>query len=447
MSKIDTRYQGFSTFLQLERTARHAESRSSLGFTIVNETRRLIAFRQAAFLLVDSGGRRARVEAVSGVAVLDRNAPYLRWLEAVARHVQANRDLATGVVILSVDDLPAELARDWDEFAGASILLCPMALPDGHRVGLLWLVRDGDWDESDTVLLERLAECYAHAWVALLGRRSRVMGARLPKIAGAAIGLSLAVLLLVPVRQSALAPAQVVAADPTVMAAPMDGVVRAIHVDPNQAVAEGAPLFSFDDTSLRNNLEIAERSLSIAEAEHRQTAQGAFRDSEATARLAFLEAQIALRRAERDYARELLGWVTVAAPVAGVVVLHDKNDWIGRPVSTGQRIMMIADPLVTELRIMLPVADAISLEPGAQIDLFLDVSPASPVPATLVSAAYEAEETPSGQLAYRVTASFDDETAPRLGLRGTAKIFGDPAPLFIHLFRRPVSGLRQWLGL
>lgn len=447
MAQADTQYQSFSTFLQLERTARHAESRAALAFTIVNETRRLIAFRQAALLLVDGGRRRVRTEAVSGVAVLDRNAPFLRWLEQVGRHLLKSTDLQQAPVAITGGDLPDTLARDWDEFGASSVLLCPMTLPDGHMVGFLWLARDGVWDESDTVLMERLADCYAHAWVALLGRRSRVSGAGIPKVAGAVLGLSIAALLLVPVKQSALAPAQVVATDPTVVAAPMDGVIREIYVEPNQAVIEGAALFSFDDTNLRNSLQIAERSLAIAEAEFRQASQSSFQDSEATSRLAFLQAQIDLRAAERDYARELLDWVTVTAPATGVVVLQDKNDWIGRPVATGERILLVADPALTELRVMLPVADAISLSEGARIDLFLDISPTSPVQATLESAAYEAEETPSGQLAYRVKGAFDTQDSPRLGLRGTAKIYGEPAPLFFHLFRRPVSSLRQWLGL
>lgn len=53
---------------------------------------------------------------------------------------------------------------------------------------------------------------------------------------------------------------------------------------------------------------------------------------------------------------------------------------------------------------------------------------------------------PGGQLAYRLDARFD-EAPPRIGLRGTAKLFGERAPLALYLLRRPLAGLRQSVGL
>jgi hypothetical protein len=110
--------------------------------------------------------------------------------------------------------------------------------------------------------------------------------------------------------------------------------------------------------------------------------------------------------------------------------------------------MQVADPDDTRLRIDLPVADAVQLEPGARVALFLDVAPLGRVPATLTRASYEATTTPDEVLAYRVYADFADGAAPRRpGLKGTAKLFGPDVPLALYLFRRPVSAVRQWLGL
>ena len=50
-------------------------------------------------------------------------------------------------------------------------------------------------------------------------------------------------------------------------------------------------------------------------------------------------------------------------------MFDDPNDWIGRPVTTGERLLEIADPNQAELEIWLPVADAITLKPGAEIGL------------------------------------------------------------------------------
>ncbi|MDZ7861186.1 MAG: hypothetical protein U5O15_11095 [Candidatus Krumholzibacteriota bacterium] len=104
----------------------------------------------------------------------------------------------------------------------------------------------------------------------------------------------------------------------------------------------------------------------------------------------------------------------------------------------------MADLGDTRLRIDLPVAEAVQLDPGARVALFLDVAPLERVPATLTRASYEATTTPDDVLAYRVYADFAADAAPRRpGLKGTAKLFGPEVPLALYLFRRPVSAVRQ----
>jgi hypothetical protein len=449
MEAADRSQLGFSSFLQLERAARHAEGEEALAFTLVNETRRLVVYRQAA--LIDLRGRRPEVRAVSGVSVLDRNAPMIRWLGAVARTLapQAEaQEAPTKPLTVARDALPRDLSEEWRHFGAAEGLFCPLVAPDGRRMGALWFTRDQPWSESDRVLLDRLCDAYAHAWAALTGPRRRWRKTVPGKLILLAALVAVAALLAVPVPQSALAPATVVARDAEVVAAPLDGVIAEMAVRPNQPVAAGDLLFRFDDTALRSRLEVAERSLGVAQAELRRARQGAFEDREQSAEIAVLEARVALRQAELAFARELLGYVEVRAETAGLAVFADADDWIGRPVRTGERVLQIADPATAALRIDLPVADAIEMEPGAPVELFLDVDPLNKLGAELTSASYEAAPTPEGPLAYRVEAAFAEGVArPRIGLHGTAKITGETVPLALYLFRRPLAVARQWLGL
>ena len=253
--------------------------------------------------------------------------------------------------------------------------------------------------------------------------------------------------LAVPVSQSALAPVEIMATLPVVVAAPIDGVIARFLVAPNQPVVAGQPLFAFDDTTLRNQAAVAERTLGVAQAELRQAVQGAFADRKQAGQMALLEAQTQLRAAELDYARALLARVVVKAERAGIAVFTDANDWIGRPVVVGQRILQIADPARVEARVALPVRDAIALETGARIDLFLDNDPLKVLQARLAIASFEADLTPAGVMAYRLTATLEPgEAPPRIGLQGTANVHGRPVPLALYLFRRPLTALRQWLG-
>ena len=110
--------------------------------------------------------------------------------------------------------------------------------------------------------------------------------------------------------------------------------------------------------------------------------------------------------------------------------------------------MRIADPSRVELTVNLPVGDAIVLEKGAPVKLYLDADPLNAVEATLDSASYHATPDAAGVLSYTVRADFAEGVEPpRIGLRGTAQIHGERVTLFYYLFRKPLAAIRQWTGL
>mgnify|MGYP000671482798 CR=1 FL=1 len=462
----DRQIRGLGLINELSREARHAEDVTALGFVAVNDTHALVPYRQA--LLWASGGRRrARIRAVSGLAVAERDSSFVQWMERIAPHLEkaAEGDAPTAVTAAA---LPEERRDEWGEWLPAHGLLVPLGAPDGRRLGCLLLVRDTPFADHEAVLLGRLADAYGHAWAALapggpaaprrtpgflrrwlpagLARRSD----RLPRGTGVLIGLGLLALTaaLIPVRLSALAPAEVAARDPWVVRAPLDGVVEEIAVPPNARVAEGDTLVRFDRTRLANELAVARRRAMVATATYRSAGQRAVSDRDEKARLPALKAEMEMERAEARYVADLLARTEVTAERAGVAVYSDPADWNGKPVKTGERILSVADPDRVELEIWLPVEDAIALEAGAPVRLFLAVDPERPLDADVVRAAYEAEVRPSGTVAYRVTARFAEDVAPpRIGLKGTARISGENVSLLYYLLRRPLAAARRWLGV
>jgi len=443
----------FASFLGLERAARRAESVRTLDWLAVNDTRTLVDYRQAV-LVVPKGRRGWSVAAVAGVSTPDADAPATRWFaEALQRLAPRPEPRGGGdgtarpVTRADLDD-PA-LAAAWERWAAPYGLICPLAAPpDPQPQSLLLLVRESAWTERERVLVERLAEAYGHARRALSGGPPRAVRPGRRR-ALAAVGLAaLAGALAWPVTQTALAPAEVVPDAPWLVAAPLQGVIASVAVEPNQPVTTGDLLFVYDDTELRSARAVAERTLAIAEAELRRARQAAFADSEQGARLAVLEARRALRAAELDRAEERLSRIWVAAERPGVAVFADARDWVGRPVAVGERVMTIADPARVRLRADLPAGDSIVLAEGAAVTLFLDAAPLAPRQAEVTAAAYEAAPTPDGTLAYPVQARFvDGRPPPRIGLRGTARIAGARVPLAFYLFRRPIAWVRGTLGL
>jgi hypothetical protein len=148
-----------------------------------------------------------------------------------------------------------------------------------------------------------------------------------------------------------------------------------------------------------------------------------------------------------NYTAEQLERVQVKSDRAGIAVFADANDWIGRAVSAGERVLLVADPARVELLAWLPAADLLPVKPGDILTLYPQGAPLSSFDARVTSVAYRAEVTREGFLAYRVKASFvAGQGAPRIGQLGTARLRGGWAPLAYVALRRPLAVVRQWLG-
>lgn len=425
----------FALFLGLERQARQAANTEQLAFAMVNDGQALFGFHHAALLIA------SKVRALTGVSVVEPNAPFVAFVERATGQLQA-KGLHAEPGMVEPEALDDACRSDWQALSVAQAYWLPLKDRAGEVLGGLWIAREQRFIEAEQALLTQLGDTYAHAWLALQPRKPWRL--RWPKKKLLMIGGALC-LLLVPVRQSVLAPAEVVPQGGKVVAAPLDGVIAEFLVKPNQPVAAGDLLVRFEATSLKAQADVAERALGVAEAEMKSSTQRAFTDAESSARIDLLAARVEQKRAELDYARQLLARSEVRAERAGITVFADAERWTGRPVQTGERLMQIADPAQAELRIELPVGDAIALEPGAEVALFLDSDPLNRHDAHLDRSAYEAQATAAGQLAYRLDATFID-VPPRIGLRGMAKLSGERAPLAYYLMRRPLAALRQRLG-
>ena len=300
-------------------------------------------------------------------------------------------------------------------------------------------------------MLAELAHAYGHALAALrrpsLWAEWRIkLRARRRLLLGG--GIALLALTAFPVPLTVLAPAEVVAVNPAVIRAPLDGVVEAILVHPNDRVAGGQMLFALDDTMLKGKVEVAEKALATAEAELRQLSQQAVFDPSAKPKLAVASGRRDEQAAELATLQSQMERIHVKAPRPGIAVLDDPTEWVGRPVAVGEKVMALAEERDTEIEAWLAPGDAIDLAPGAPLVLFLNVAPLAPVHARIKTVAYEATPRPDGTVAHRVRARIDGgEDRPRLGLKGTARLSGSRVPLLYWVLRRPIAATRAWAGL
>lgn len=439
----DARATGLTALLQLERDARHAETPIELAFLIVNESKRLLSYRQALLWELDDTGK-VHLVAGSGSSDLDKNAPYIVFAHQLL--TQENVGALREIKALTMNEVTEDIATQWQEFLAPNVLLVPLISTQGVLMGGVLLAADAPWEEGHKVLLERLMDAYGHAWAALSGNRLRKNWRNWLTKQRKVIAFVLLLLLLFPVRQSVVAPALVSPRHPMVIAAPLNGVIKEILVRPNTPVKAGEALFLFDGTDANSRVEVAQKALDVAQADLLKNTQLAYACDECRSRLAVLQAYVEQKEAELRYAESLQERLVVRAEKDGTAIYQDANRLLGKPVSVGERIMLLADPEDSWLEIHLPVEDAITLNAGASVRFFLNTDPLSGYGAELVQTSYEAEKTPQDILAYTLMADFTAPEHPRLGLKGTARLYSSRVPLIYYVLRRPLSWLRQYTG-
>jgi multidrug resistance efflux pump len=436
-----------ASLLEYERKLRQCRSLRELLFAAANESFAALRFDQAVVWLQEEGSE-PYIGAVSGLAELTPDSPYVQWLLHALEYIRVDR--RDPVSSFAYADLPEAIAEDGRDWVHEHLLHCYLHDPDGKVHGGLLFTRSDPFDESEIAVAEWIASATGFALWAWRRERGRIrwLLRRPGRYLGLGLVALLAVLALVPVRLSALAPAEITPVRPVPITSPIEGVVARVAVQPNQVVRADQVLVELDDTSIRNRLEVARKAFQTARADYQRAVNKAFTDEASKGELLVLESRARERAAEGQYLSELLGRLKVTAPQGGIAVFTDAEDWRGRPVQPGERIMTVADPSLVGVTVYLPPEDAVQLELGSEVTVYLNIDPLSPIKAKIVQTSYEVTTLPDNTLAYIVKAELQPGYGlPRIGNRGTAKVYGEPVTLGYYLFRKPIVFLRSSLGI
>lgn len=200
-------------------------------------------------------------------------------------------------------------------------------------------------------LKHRVDDSLARRWEDLLAKR----GQRLHGVAsspGKFIFLAMLALAIGaamwPVTFRITAPAHIEGAIERVVAAPVDGFLRDVHVRPGQAVKIGQALAALEDRDLALERDKWEAEMAQLDKQYREALS---KDDAAS---------IVIAKAKHDQARTELGLVLqrlartrLQAPIDGVVIKGDLLQSIGAPVKRGQILMVVAP--ANEYRVILEV--------------------------------------------------------------------------------------------
>ena len=434
--------QFYPSLLVFEQAIRHAQSDQELIYTLVNDGLKLVGARQS-FFWRPNHSRNSLI--VSGVSAVNREAPFVQWLEKVLS-LTAD-DLPPEGRIVTAADLPIALQGDWAHWLPASLFLLPL-YHDGRSIGIYAAALPYPPNSAQKTALAVMSDVTGHAWNALGSKRKLVTPRQgLKTIILAAMIVLVALLAIFPIASSIIAPAEVVPSDPIVIRAGLDGVIDEVLVAPNDRIAAGQVIARFDVRKIEAQRLSTLHALMASETELRQLHQAALSDMKARMAIPSTEGKIEQQKTELHFLESQKARLEVRAPRAGIAIFDNPSELVGKTVSVGERLMLLADPNNVQLEIRLPVSDGITFPQGADVLFFRNIDPEKPIAARLIYQGYRAIPGPDGVVSYKLKAEFSEPDTPRIGLKGTAKIYGEEVPLIYFVLRRPLAYLRAYLGL
>lgn len=319
------------------------------------------------------------------------------------------------------------------EAAGArGVFTAPIAAPGG--AGALTVERDRPFEPDEIAAIEAAARLAGAALIekrlndrpliAKAGAAARnglafLVGPKRPvlKAVLGAVALFLTAVALIPTTFEVRAPVALEAAQLRVVSAPFDGYLSDAPGRAGDRVAEGQLLAEFDtaDLELQRSGLVADRNQTLVRLEEATAAYELAEGQAQKARLAQIEAELALVESRIARAR-------ITAPFDGVLVSGDLSQSIGEPMKLGRELFEIAPAAAYRAAVMVDERDVSYIAPGQTGRFVLASRPnhSRDLTVTRVTPVLTAEE---GRNFYRVEAELSEVLeSDRPGLEGRARV-------------------------
>ncbi len=404
-------------------------------------------------------GGRARLEALSHTAEIDRHANLVRAIEAA---MDEAIDQGATIVLPNADAKRPLLTRAHSQLVQDSETGSVLTVPLGHGerfAGALTFERGArmpfgpgvvEFCESVAAVLAPIFDLQERAADTAWQRLRRAAAAQWSRMVGpghegfklaSALALLAALFLVfahgtLRITASSLVEGEVQRA----VTAPFGGYVRDSPVRPGDRVAQGAVLARLDDRDLR--LEHAKA------ASQRGQLLNQFREAMASherAQSRIVGAQIQQIEAHIGLLEEQLARTELAAPIDGIVISGDLSQKLGAPVERGEVLFEVA-PL-DRYRLVLQVdehdIDFLRIGMGGQLSLTALPGERFAFTVARLTPVTSARE---GHNYYRVEARLDSDTRRlRPGMEGVSKVAAGEHRLIWVWTRAFTDWLRLWL--
>lgn len=451
MAEIQLNTQLVQTLIainQLQVKAFNAPTRASLSFIIVNDTHQVFKYDQA--ILWEISDHTPSEIAISGQHTLNKETEVYQKSRSLLSHLKdPSKPQELTEDSFSKD---SHLLKEIFFQSGTLIYWLPIKQQGAQQVAL-WLeiwpqpnIKERDPKKELQFLSTTLIPAYAAAW-AKFDKTPFLSPLRKKKTWYYLTPLLLILLFGIRIPLRVAAPCEVVPQKPFVMSAPLDGVIAEVIVRPGQKVREGDTLFMYDKRVPLEQLKEASKQVEISQAEVERSATVGLSDPKSLAELEVLKLKLEKDQVALELAQSQADRLDVKAPDQGIVMIEDPEEWSGKPVKVGEKVLTLSDPDSTKVKIWIPEGDNVIIDPQRDINVILNVAPERELHAKLDFIAFESHIGEGDVPAFLAEALW--VTPPKdikLGLKGTAILYGDRVSLFYFIVRKPWATLRRLTG-
>jgi hypothetical protein len=428
---------------KLQVKAFNAETREALNFIILNDTSLLLRYDRAVLWeFRENSLENSHLLGVSGQSDIDDKSELANsWAKIIS-----NIKEPLNIQVLNDARLTKNIA-EWHirekEQSGTKVVWIPI-VNNNALVGCAWIERwnDAPLHKEELDVLALLFSGYNAAWGKFTKKHTYRKFFTQKLFYVLAFLLLFSFLFKVPLR--VVAPCEVVAKDPILVTAPLNGTIADVFVDPGQFVDKGDLLFEYDKRVPLQELKVSEKQVEIIQSEINRSETSGFNDDKFLAELSVLRHKLEEEKIKLDLAEYHAGKLSVKSPIDGVVLLDKPNEWRGKPVQVGEKILFVSDPSKTRIKLWVPIDDNVDLDPAKKIKIFLNVSPDASFEASLKYIANYSDISDKSVPAFEGEAEWIEQAEDiKMGLKGTAILYGDDVSFFYYIFRKPWAYFRQ----
>ena len=421
-----------------------SKSKQALTFLILNDSIQVAQYDRA--VLWSFEGKIPKLLGISGQSTVNQSAKIVEQWTLLIDDLKDPRSTQE----LSQDSFSEEIDT-WKAIQQSQetprIQWLPIFSNDQLTLGL-WVERwnNKPWPKQEVDVLGFLMQGYGIAWEKFIPKYSfSIFGKRQGIVLG--IGM-LCLLFLVQVPLRIVAPCEVIPKDPVLVTAPLNGIVSEMNVQPGEEVDPEQTLFTYDKRVPLQDLEVAQKQVQIIESELNSAMTLVYEDAETLAKVNILALRLQKDQIQLKLSEYYASQLEVKAPQQGIVMVDSPEGWRGKPVNIGERILTINNPENTKVRIWIPENDNVELDPELPIKIFLNISPESSLKGKVSYISSYSKINEKGIPSFEAEAEWGDDTQKvKMGLKGSAILYGETVSLFYWIIRRPWASIRNFIGL